>query len=107
MEWLRITERKSKAHMSWKRLDVSSDAVARGTAQTLKHAFEGIFDASGCPRNAALFEVAGPDGLQLFFSPGAAELFEANLKTMPQRSAGTPGPSATLVVGDPATWSRG
>lgn len=87
--------------MSWKRLDVGPDA-----ADVLKTSFETAFARSGKPRNAALFEVAAGEGVQLYFSPGGAELFETTLKTMTKKNAGAPPPEARLVVGDPATWSR-
>lgn len=93
--------------MSWKRLDVDPDAVARGAAAALTAAFAAAFANAGAPRNAALFEGGEDGGLQFYFSPGACLLFEQTLKTFALKKTGAPPPGARLAVGDPGTWSPG
>ncbi len=93
--------------MGWKRLDVAADAVTRGTADALKASFEAAYAAAGAPRNAALFEMADAEGLHLYFSPGAAAIFESDMKILPLKSASAPPAGARLTVGDTAMWTHG
>jgi hypothetical protein len=57
------------------------------------------------PGNAALFELTDPAGVQFFFSPGAAVLFEATLSTFTTKRGEAPPPAARLAVGDAETWA--
>lgn len=93
--------------MGWKRLDVTSDAVARGTAAAVKAAFAAAYAQAGSPRNAALFEVTDADGLQFYFSPGGADVFAAGLTAMSLKAASAPPVGARLAVGDAAMWTPG
>ncbi len=93
--------------MGWKRLDVMGDAVARGAAAAVKAAFAAAYAKAGAPRNAALFEVTDPEGVQFYFSPGGADVFDAALKALPLKPAGAPPAGARLAVGDAAMWTPG
>lgn len=85
--------------MGWKRLDLGANA-----ADLVKASFTAAFARGGAPHNAALFEVASPRGVQLYFSPAAAALFDANLQALASKRSAAPPAGARLIVGDPKTW---
>jgi hypothetical protein len=85
--------------MTWQRLDLSPDAAA-----ALRTAYEAAFERAGRPRNAALFQVAAEGSVEVYFSPGAAALFEAQLRALGAKRAGAPPCDAVLAVGDPLFW---
>ena len=92
--------------MGWKRIDVTRDAVARGTAAAVTAAFEAAYAQAGAPRNAALFEVTDTNGLQFYFSPGGADVFAASMNTLSLKPASAP-PAHALAVGDATMWTPG
>jgi hypothetical protein len=92
--------------MGWKRVEFSEDAVARSLPAALAEAFEKAFTAAGSPGNAALFEHRANGQTHLYFSPGAATIFEAQLMVLGPKRANAPPHGARLAVGDSGVWSR-
>jgi len=92
--------------MGWKRIEFSEDAMARRLPEALTQTFDTAFMAAGSPRNAALFEHRDHGHIHLYFSPGAAALFETQLMVLGPKRASAPPAGARLAVGDPGIWSR-
>lgn len=90
--------------MGWKRVDFNEDAVARKLPEAITQAFETAFLTAGAPGNAALFDSRDGRRLSFHFSPGAAALFAATLRTLRPKRASAPPAGARLLVGSTEIW---
>ena len=80
--------------------------MARSLPEALTETFGTAFAAAGSPGNAALFEHRADGLIHLYFSPGAAMLFEMQLMVLGPKRANAPLVGARLAVGDPRIWNR-
>lgn len=91
--------------MGWKRIEFSEDAMARRLPDALTETFGAAFAAAGSPGNAALFAYRDHGLIHLYFSPGAAMLFERELMVLGPKRASAPPAGARLAVGDAKIWN--
>ena len=84
--------------MSWFKVEMSKQDVAAGKAINLQEEFTKVFDRSGAPTKAGMFNSLDVKTNEYFFSPGAVEIAKPLIERFGGRSCDAPKKSTLASI---------